>query len=116
VLASALALLAPSVELYALVFVCAAVAMAGIQISRLPFLAEIAPDRERPKLVALANMITAPCVLLGIAGGAIADLIGYLPVFAIAGTFAAAAFVWIHLKVDEPRQPTFSAGKGAPAG
>jgi MFS family permease len=116
VLASVLALLASSVEMYALVFVFAAIALAGTQISRLPFLAEIAPERERPILVAMANMITAPCVLLGIAGGAIADMVGYGAVFAMAGVFATAAFVWIYTRVAEPRQHTLSAGRGATEG
>jgi MFS family permease len=98
-----LAVTAPTVELYAAVFVCASLAIAVTLISRLPFLAEISPESERPTMVAGANLVASPFVLWGLAGGYIADRVGLTSVFLLAGAFAAAAFLWLTLRVKEPR-------------
>jgi len=98
------AMLAPSVGLYALVFVASSVSTSLLLISRLPFIAELSPDHERPTMVATVNMITAPFVLSGIAAGWMANIFGYTIVFVLAALFAAAAFVWLLTMVDEPRQ------------
>ncbi|MCC6396937.1 MAG: MFS transporter [Bacteroidetes bacterium] len=98
------ALIFATVELYMFVFVCAAIAVTTSQISRLPFLAEIAPEAERPKLIAIANLVTAPWALSWIGAGWLADVAGYTPVYVLAALFAASAFAWIHQMVHEPRR------------
>ncbi|MEW6511961.1 MAG: MFS transporter [Bacteroidota bacterium] len=98
------ALFANDATLYAIVFVFAALSIVLGMISRLPFLAELSSEAERPSVVALANLITSPFVFWGVAGGLIADAAGYDAVFCIAGFFALAALLWLGLKVHEPRR------------
>jgi MFS family permease len=98
------AIVLSSLELYLCVFVCAGVAVTASQISRLAFLAELAHEAERPRFIALANMITAPCVFSGIGAGWVADVAGFTPVFLLAALSAALAFGWIFRMVHEPRR------------
>lgn len=102
---SVVALVAQSLELYVVVFICSAATVAINGISRLPMIAELCPEEERPTYVALTNMITSPFVLLGLAAGWMADAIGYAAVFFLAGGFSIAAVYWLSFKVQEPRQP-----------
>jgi MFS family permease len=97
------AIAAPDPVTYGVVFVAAALSLGLVTISRLPLLAELSVDAERPTVIALANMVTSPFVFWGIAGGAIADLAGYEWVFALASCFALAALLWLSLMVREPR-------------
>lgn len=97
------ALAAPSVELYMAVFVCAAVALTAAQVSRLPFLAELVHETDRPRLIAVANLVTSPWSLSWIAAGWLADAHGFTPVFIAAGFFAALSLLWNALMLAEPR-------------
>jgi MFS family permease len=103
VIASVTAILAPSVEVYLLVFLCSAATVALGTISRLPLIAELCPEATRPTSVALANLVTSPFILFGIVAGWIADRAGYEAVFAIAGVLALAALVWLLTRVQDPR-------------
>jgi len=102
--AATAALFAPDPVTYGIVFVCAALTITLGTISRLPLLAELSAEGERPTVIALANLATSPFVLLGIAGGYIADAAGYETVFALTGLFALAALLWLHYMVVEPRR------------
>ena len=101
---SVIAIVAPLVEVYYLVFAGSALTMSMLHISRLPFIAEICVEENRPIYIALTNMITAPFILMGLFGGWIADNFGYPPVFMISGLFATASLVWWWQKVPEPRK------------
>lgn len=100
---SVIAIAGNSAGVYAGVFVCTAVALTALQISRLPFLAELSSETERPLMIAVANLFTAPSALSGVLGGWIADIAGYPAVFGIAGVFALVAFLWLCRAVTEPR-------------
>lgn len=102
-LSAVIALLAKSPALYVVVFVCAGLTVALGTISRLPFLAELAGEGERPSVIALANMISSPFVFWGAIGGVVADAAGYEWVFLIAGCFALCAAVWLLVMVRDPR-------------
>ena len=100
------ALLAPGRETYLCVFVFSALTSSLGVISRLPFMAELCSEEDRPTLVALANMITAPFVLSGVIAGWAANSVGYEPVFIVAGCLGLVAFLWLSMMVKEPRRMT----------
>lgn len=103
-LASLIALAVQNVEAYLFVFACSAWTIAVTIISRLPMIAEICGEKNRPTYIALANMITSPFVLLGVVAGWAADAIGYNVVFAVSMILALSSIVWLSLKVIEPRR------------
>ena len=98
-----LAISAPVLELYYLVFAGAALTVSLIHVSRLAIIAEICGERDRPVYVALTNMITAPFILFGVLAGWLADLFGYDIVFMLAGSFALMSFIGWWRFVREPR-------------
>ncbi|HET6567095.1 MAG TPA: MFS transporter [Rhodothermales bacterium] len=103
-LACLVAITAANVYVYCLAFVGSAFAVNLLQISRLPFLAEVCGERDRPTYVALASMVTSPFVLLGLGAGWVANRAGYAPVFIIIGAVAACAALWLIAMVQEPRR------------
>ncbi len=102
-LACVVALLAPTVEVYGVVFILTSASVTLMGISRLPLLAELCTAEERPAYVAVSNMLTSPFVLAGILGGWMADHVGFPPVFMTAGMIAALALLWWLTMVEEPR-------------
>lgn len=98
------ALLAPSVEVYYLAFVGIACAVGLRTTSQLPIIAEISGEEDRPTFVALTNVLTAPFVLAGVAGGWFANQFGFDAVFAAAAVLAAASCAWYGFVVQEPRR------------
>lgn len=103
-LACVFAITAPSVELYFFVFVGSALANAILQVSRLPIIAELCDEEDRPTYVALTNLITVPFTLAGIVGGYVANKFGYEPVFIICALFSALAVFWLKFILIEPRK------------
>lgn len=101
--ASLVALAAPAVEVYYLAFVGIAFTVGLQNISRLPIIAELCRERDRPTYVALTNVLTTPFLLLGLAGGWVANRYGYDTVFVLAGALAGAAALWLAAMVREPR-------------
>lgn len=97
------ALLAKTVEVYYLAFVGSAMTVGLRTISRLPIVAEICGEKDRPTYVALTNVVTAPFVLIGIVGGWAAGRLGYDAVFAGAAVLSLAAAAWFGTAVREPR-------------
>jgi MFS family permease len=113
VVGSMAALLAPGVEVYAVAFVMASLTLSLAMISRLPFLAEISPEAERPSRVAIASMLTSPFVLTGVLAGWVASQVGYAPVFVASAVLAAASFLWLMFRVEEPRSGAAPAAAAA---
>jgi MFS family permease len=110
---SVAALVAPGIEVYSIAFVTASLTISLAMISRLPFLAEISPEAERPSRVAIASMLTSPFVLTGLVAGWVASWYGFAPVFIAAGGIALAAFFWLLFMVEEPRAGTAATGEAA---
>ena len=102
--ASMAALLAPSIELYMIVFICSAFTVAINGISRLPIVAELCTEVERPTYIALTNLITSPFVLFGVGGGWMANYVGYDAVFIVSTVFSLGAVYWLSTMVKEPRK------------
>lgn len=98
-----LAVFAPVLGVYYLVFVGAAFTISLIHVSRLTIVAELAREQNRSVYVALINMLTAPFVLSGVIGGWLADHYGYDIVFILAAVFAALSCLWLVVFVREPR-------------
>jgi MFS family permease len=103
VIACILALITQTLFLYYSVFVFSAMTIALIQVSRITIIAELSPSEETSTYVALTHVITVPFVLSGIFAGWLADLFGYIPVFALAGFFAALSAYWFLFIMKEPR-------------
>lgn len=101
---SVAAVFAPTLELFLAVFVCSAVTVSVSMISRLPMIAELCSEEERPSYIAVTNMVTSPFVLLGIAAGWMADEIGYEMVFLFSSALALAALYWLAFRVQDPRR------------
>jgi MFS family permease len=98
-----IAVWAPVLEVYYLVFVGAAITTSLIQLSRLAIVVELCAEEERPVYIALTNMITAPFILTGLLGGFLADYFGYVPVFLLSAFFALTSLFWYWRRVPEPR-------------
>jgi len=99
-----IAIWAPALNIYYLVFVGAAITNSLNQLSRLAIVVELCEEEERPVYVALTNVVTAPFILTGLLGGLIADHFGYDPVFLLAAVFASISAYWYWRKVPEPRK------------
>jgi MFS family permease len=106
VLASVLALIAPSVEVYLLVFVCSASVLVLRSVSRLPIVAELCAEADRPTYVALSNVLTAPFALAGVLAGWVAGRFGYDAVFVGTAVVGVVAAYWMLERVREPRAET----------
>jgi MFS family permease len=103
VISCSLAFFSSRLWLYLFVFAFSAMTTSLLNISRLSFIAEIAGEQERPTIIALANMLTSPFILLGVFAGLLADKWGYQSVFLFAGGAGlASALVYVFF-VPEPR-------------
>ncbi len=103
IVACVAALMAGSVAVYYVVFVAAALTLGLRTISRLPIVAELCGEEDRPTYVALMNVVTAPFVLAGVGAGWMANVYGYDAVFVGAVVLSMAACGWFGLMVEEPR-------------
>lgn len=103
IVACGAALMADSVAVYYVVFVASALTLGLRTVSRLPIVAELCGEEDRPTYVALTNVVTAPFVLAGIGAGWTANVYGYDAVFFGAVVLSVASCAWFGLKVYEPR-------------
>jgi MFS family permease len=102
---TSLALFAPSLDWFYLVFALAGLANAGMMTPIYALAVEFGAPAERPYYIGLASTLTAPAALIApILGGWLADSYGYGATFALAaGTALLTASVLV-LIVREPRQ------------
>ena len=100
---SILAVTVQSMVFVYVIFILDALVMSMLQVSRHSIVAEFCGDKDRPTYIAVANMITSPFILLGLAGGALANRYGYDIVFLIAGTGGLLASIWWLFMIREPR-------------
>lgn len=107
VAACIIAVISPSIEIYFFVFAGSASTTTLIQLSRLPIVAELCSEEDRPTYVSLTNVLTAPFILSAMAGGWIANSFGYNFVFIAGGIFAAASAFWYLAMVEEPRKKVY---------
>jgi MFS family permease len=110
-----LALGAPRVEVYYLVFVGSALTIGLRHISRLAIIVELCREEDRPTYIALANMLGAPFALFAIFAGWWADRVGYEIVFFLATACALLAIAWLSLVFREPRRLAAGNTKESPS-
>ncbi|WP_420454350.1 MFS transporter [Rubrivirga sp.] len=101
--AALVAWLAPTAGVYLVAFALSAAALALRTVSRLPLIAELAPEADRPSYVALSNALTAPFAAVGVAAGWAVERYGTDAVFAGATAAGAASAYWMTTRVREPR-------------
>ena len=104
-LANLVALAAPSLEVFALVFVLQGIHLAAANVSGLNVLLEFAPGAAaRPTYVGLGTTLLTP-VAFGapLIAGLMADTLGFQAVFAVAALGALAAISLLLGRVHEPR-------------
>jgi len=99
-----IAILSPIIELYYFVFVGAALNIILLQVSRITIVAEICSEDDRPTYVALTNVVIAPFILSGMFGGIITNVFGYNTLFSMSIVFSIITFLWLMVKVVEPRK------------
>jgi MFS family permease len=104
VMSCSIALLAPGIDVYYIVFIGIAFTLSLSQISRLPIIAEFCSEELRPTYIALTNMISSPFILSGILGGWLANRYGYNIIFLISGGVALLNLIWWLTMVKEPRE------------
>lgn len=103
-MSAAVAMLAPSLEWFYVVFVLAGIANAGLWTTTMALTVEFGSEAERPYYIGLSNTLVAPATILApILGGWLADWLGYGATFGIAAVSGLAA-LGIVLMIREPRQ------------
>jgi MFS family permease len=105
VAANAMALGAPSLGLFGLVFVFSGVHQASITVSGLNVLLEFAPaEVETPTYLGLGQTSLAPVAFVApLAGGLLADTAGFPAVFLIAALGGTVAMLLLARRVRDPR-------------
>jgi len=106
VLASLVALFAPSVGLFAVVFAFVGINLGPAMMARLNISVEFCPVEQRSTYVGLMNTMLAPFYLSALAGGIIADAFGYEVLFILGLLFAGAGSVLMITTVHDPRHNT----------
>jgi predicted MFS family arabinose efflux permease len=78
---------------FALVFMCQAIASAGLNLANANYLLSLAPSDARGRYIGTINTLVGIAVFTPLIGGWIADASGYAPVFAIGAILYAISFV-----------------------
>lgn len=104
--ANALALGAPTLEVFTVVFLLVGLTNAAVNVSHFNIVLEFAPtSSESPTYVGLANTTAAPVALIAPPlAGLIADAAGFPAVFALAGVLSLGALVVLVARVSDPRR------------
>jgi len=100
-----MALAAPSLGVFGLVFVLYGVHSASINVSALNVLLEFSPTPEaRPTYVGLGTTAMTPMAFAApLAGGLLADAVGFRAMFVVSLTFAVAGLATLAAAVRDPR-------------
>jgi MFS family permease len=100
-----LAMLAPSVEVFAVVFALAGIQSASVSVSGLNVMLEFAPiAEERPTYIGLGTTLLAPVLFAApLAAGLLADRLGFAAVFTVAAASWLAGLAILTTRVRDPR-------------
>jgi MFS family permease len=111
-----LALSASSLGVFAAVFALSGVQIASVSVSGMNVLLEFAPSPdERPTYVGLGSTLLAPFLFAApLAAGMLADLAGFVWVFAAAGVGGALGAGVLVARVRDPRQHPGAGGHAEP--
>ncbi len=102
-LSTCIAIVAPSPMWFVMVFGCLGVNFAAEGMVRSNMAIEYAPAVQRSAYLGLMNTLLTPCYLSGIAGGLVADLIGYRGMFAIGAAFSVIGIFLLARHIRDPR-------------
>lgn len=102
--ASLLAVVISSPNLFGAVFFFMAIGLTIHGISRLSIVAEMTNERERRDYLVLLNSMTAPAFLTGLAAGYIIEEAGYPVYFVLSAVLAIGSFMVLSFKVKDPRK------------
>ena len=113
VAASLVALLAPSLAVFELVFVLFGVHTAAVSVSALNVLLEFAPSQdERPTYIGLGSTAMAPVAFATpLIGGLMADALGFRAVFLTALVVGVVGFLMLATRVHDPRRAVAGAAE-----
>ena len=108
VLANVVALVAPDLYWFSIVFALNGLTQAAVNVSNMNILLEFAPTaEERPTYVGLGSTVAAPFAFAApILGGLIADAAGFHTVFVLSGAMALTCVLLMVARVREPRTAT----------
>jgi len=103
--ATTVALLAPSLGAFGLVFVLFGLQVAAVNVSALNVLLEFSPTAEaRPTYIGLGTTAMAPMAFAApLVGGLLADAVGFRAMFLVSLAFAVAGLVMLATLVRDPR-------------
>ena len=112
--ATAVALVAPSLAAFGVVFVLVGVQASAINVSALNVLLEFSPTAAaRPTYVGLGTTAMTPMAFVApLAGGLLADAVGFRAMFLVSLTFAVVGLVMLATLVRDPRHVVLAAGVG----
>jgi MFS family permease len=112
--ATAAALVAPSLGAFNVVFVLFGVQASAINVSALNVLLEFSPTAEaRPTYVGLGTTAMTPMAFVApLAGGLLADAVGFRAMFVVSLAFAVVGLVVLATLVRDPRHVVLAAGIG----
>lgn len=102
--AAMMAILSPNILLYAIVYILVACTYSILLISRMPLVAEMCSESERPMYVGIINTLTAPTVFIGVVYGLIVEAVGYISIFFITIAISLIGFYLLYSNVTEPRK------------
>ncbi len=106
--ASTFAFISQSIYAFYLVFICSAFANSILGISRLAIILEMVDESKRRFYIAALSSIASPFVLSGLLNGYVIKAYGYNTMFIVYAVLSMAAFIWVLLKVTDPRAKTGS--------
>ena len=102
-LASAWALMAPTLAAFRLVFVFAGMNLGSDLMARYNMSVEYGPVEQRSTYVGLMNTVLSPVYLFGLGGGWVSDRFGYETFFALGVIASCAALALFLFRVRDPR-------------
>jgi len=101
-IASLGAVVAPAPGWFVVVFAFLGVNFAAEGMVRSNMAIEYSPPAQRASYIGLMNTLLAPCYFAGLAGGFIADLIGYRGMFIVGALFSVVGVSFLNTRVRDP--------------
>ncbi len=102
--ASLLAVIAPTLGWYRLVFLFLGIVLGSEVMSRYNISIEFGPTEKRSTYIGMMNTLLAPMYLSGLLGGWLADTVGFRGLFLIAACFSLVGLWLLATRVTDPRR------------
>ncbi len=105
-LASILAMSAPSIKIFMIVFLLVGINLGSEVMIRYNLAIEYGPVERRSTYVGLTNTLLAPFYLSGFIAAWVGGTLGYRVLFGVGGTCSAAGVLYLIMRVKDPRAVT----------